>query len=353
MRIDPNPPGTALSRYISALVKGGGSLTSALGAAEAHRDSPSVALTVKAAIDAMSSGAASAGALAAYGIGNEFVSLLNPLTAIGRARPRMRRLPFQVRTPRELAAVGGGWLGLGAAIPVTRADFDGLTLERYEAAVIVMLTKELAMTTGTAGEAAVRAVVLSGVAAFLDAQFLNPSIALSAGENPASITFGAPSVASSGVTASALLADLAAVAGLVTTDFVSPVWIMRPSTVKKLAVMETTAGTRAFPDLNLQTGGTIFGIPVLLSRNVPLASGSPTANLIILADLDAIAFADDDDVDLALSQQTSLQAVDNPSLPATQVSLFQANSVAIRAVRTVSWQRVHDGAVAYLDDLAL
>jgi HK97 family phage major capsid protein len=351
--ISANPVGTATSRLIISLALGDGSMTSALAKAEAYRDSPEVGLTIKAAIEAMSSGSSSATALAAYGLHHEFLTLLNPMTVFGRARERMRRLPFRSKAPRELTAAGGAWIGRGAPIPVTNTEVNTLQLERYEAGVIAILSRELLRAGGPAAEGAARMIVLAGVAAYLDRQFLEPSEGPVSETQPGSITYDAPSKSSTGTTAESLMADLADVAAMVGTDFGAPAWIMRPRVAKALAAKVTTSGDRAFPNINLQTGGTINGTPVLLSRNVPMASGSPSANLIVLADLSEVTYADDEEISIDVADAGGLAMSDFPAAPSSQVSLFQTNSVGIRVVRGVSWQRTRNDAVAYLDDLGI
>jgi HK97 family phage major capsid protein len=343
------PAGTAISRLLICLALAGDDLPKALSLAGPLSDSPQV----KGVIAAMTAGASSAGALASYGLDAELLVLINSQSVFSKALAKMRRWPFRVRAPKETNAAGGGWVGMGAPIAVTQAQLSTLVLERYRAAAIVALAQELLIVGDPVAEAAVREVVAAGVGAYIDAQFLDPSVSLAAEVHPASITSGAPSVTSSGTTGDALVADLARVADLVTTDGSGLVWFMKFSVAKKLAAKFTTAGARAFPELNVVTGGSIFGVPVLLSRNVPSALGSPTANLIILADLASIAAAADDSAEISASRVTTIAMDTGPASPSSQVSMFQTNTLAIKAVRAVSWLRAQDNSTAYLDVLAI
>jgi hypothetical protein len=77
------------------------------------------------------------------------------------------------------------------------------------------------------------------------------------------------------------------------------------------------------------TGGTLAGVPVIVS------SGAPTGSLTLV---DASRFAAfSDTITLAASQQGTVQMSSTPDSPAitstTMVSLFQANLTALRAVR--------------------
>lgn len=341
MRIEPNPFGSNVSRYIEAFVRGK-SLSGAFAVAEERRDSPAVALTLKGVIAAMSSGTSSAGALASYGISAELISLLNPVTVLGRVRDRMRRVPFRVRVPRELVAAGGGWVGLGAPIPVTRPSLDGLTLESNAAGVIVVVSKEQILAGGPAGEASVRQIVVNGVAAFLDAQLLDPAVGPVAEQQPGSITNGIAAIPSTGATTAAHMTDIATAMAAITTDCSALVVITSYTVAKKYAADVTASGDRAFPGINLATGGTINGVPLILSRNVP-------AGLVVVVDLAEILLADDGVSELAVSEASALQMTDTPAAGAAAlVSMFQTNNAAIRVVRDVSWARARPGAVAYI-----
>jgi hypothetical protein len=58
-----------------------------------------------------------------------------------------------------------------------------------------------------------------------------------------------------------------------------------------------------------------------------------------------------------MSDQASLQMLDNPTndsavpTPTTVVSMFQTNSVALRAEREITWVKGRADAVVYMDDV--
>jgi hypothetical protein len=68
-----------------------------------------------------------------------------------------------------------------------------------------------------------------------------------------------------------------------------------------------------------------------------------------------IWLADDGQVMLDASRETSLQMDDNPSenaataSGATMVSMFQTNSIALRAERWINWQKRRPNAVVVLN----
>jgi hypothetical protein len=99
------------------------------------------------------------------------------------------------------------------------------------------------------------------------------------------------------------------------------------------------------------TGGTFAGLPVIVSDHVPTATAG---SLLVLANASDIYLADDGQVTVDASREASLQMLDNPTnnsatgTATTHVSMFQTNSVAIRAERYVNWVRRRAAAVAYL-----
>ena len=113
----------------------------------------------------------------------------------------------------------------------------------------------------------------------------------------------------------------------------SPVWIGGPRLINKLAVL---LGNPSLPFLN------IAGFPCVASANSPAQ--------LTLVDASDILFADDDNVSVEFAQSASLVMSDATSSPvsAELVSLFQRNSVAIRIIRELAWQRGHDSSVVWM-----
>jgi len=79
---------------------------------------------------------------------------------------------------------------------------------------------------------------------------------------------------------------------------------------------------------------------------------------VVLVNASDIYFADEGGVAVDMSREASLEMADNPShdsdtpAPAELVSMFQTNSVAFRAERTLNWAPRRDEAVAVLDGVA-
>ena len=124
-----------------------------------------------------------------------------------------------------------------------------------------------------------------------------------------------------------------------------------------LSLMQNPLGQAEFPGISMN-GGTLFGLPVIVSEYVPVvtASTDPVDDgaYVVLVNASDIYFADDGDVAVDLSREASLEMADNPAhnsgtpTPAQLVSMFQTNSVAFRAERTLNWMARRANAVQVL-----
>lgn len=360
------PKGTGLTRIAMAIGHSKGNLVQAASIAKRWGDTPQVGQVLqamadfgssqftKAAVavgDSNTSGWASQ--LVYYSdMASEFIDLLRPKTIIGRV-PGLRRVPFNIRYGSTLTGTSSSWVGENAPIPVSAMSFSSGTLGHAKAASLVVITKELAAFSNPAAEALVRDDMMNAMTQFLDTQFISPSVAASANVSPASITNGLSPVASTGSTVAAIYADvqslltLFAAAELDTSDCV---WVMKPATALALMMKRTSQDIAIFPDIN-QGGGTWFGMPVVTSNAVPgsVSGGS----IIVLIKPSEVFFADDGGITLDVSNEASVQMVDNPSAGATTlVSLFQNDLVGLRAVREINWQRRRAASVNFIDGVS-
>jgi hypothetical protein len=337
------PTGTAVSRYLMALGLGDGSLGDAIEVSRQWRETPHVTaaledLYTKAAVGAgTTTDATWAGPLAGYGIASEALTLLRGASILGALEPRMRRIPFHAKVPRETGTgTGGAWIGQGLVTPVAKTAYDMLTQEAYKAGTIVVLSKELLKVSDPDAERTIRETVVNGLASFVDQQFLLPTVTLVADLRPAAITNGATEVTTTGTTAAQINADLGALLAAVTTP--GPrTWIMRQGTASRIAA--TIGGTAA-----IDVPRTLFGIPLILSANSPAQ--------ITLLDPSQILYSDNGAIELSRSEQAAISMSDTPMSPpdATVVmnSLWQLNLWAIRAIRWLAYQRAQAGSVAWM-----
>ena len=89
-------------------------------------------------------------------------------------------------------------------------------------------------------------------------------------------------------------------------------------------------------------------------------SGSPSLGPIIaLINAPQIFLADDGEVTISTSSEASIQMLDNPTnastggtTPTSVVSMFQTNSLAIKAVRYINWAKARATAAQYIANTA-
>jgi len=350
------PPGIQFARVAKCFALAKGSLGDALRMAESrYSDDGAVINVMKAAVAA---GSTASGNWAANLVGDEtsvyadFVAYLRPATILGKfgsgSVPSLRRVPFRVPLISQTGGGAGYWVGEGKAKPLTAFDFGRTTIEPLKVANIAVLTMEVLRDSSPSAEAIVRDALRDALVERLDTDFINPAKAAAAGVSPASITNGAANVASTGTDADAVRLDVRAVFQKFIDANNAPssgVWIMSAANALALSLMVNALGQPEFPGITMM-GGTFFGLPVIVSEYA--------GSIVALVNASDIYEADDGEIAIDMSTEASLEMSDAPANNSTTptaaqlVSMFQTNSVAIRAERTVNWARRRTSAVAYL-----
>lgn len=128
--------------------------------------------------------------------------------------------------------------------------------------------------------------------------------------------------------------------------------IMTQAQALAFSLMETSLGQPQFPQMSL-TGGTMLGMTVIASENIPYTEDSPQeGSPIIFLRSDDIALADDGGVEVDVSTEASIEMSTTPTDPVSAstvlVSLWQHNLVGIRAERMINWVKRRDAAVQFI-----
>ncbi len=369
VQVKPNvAKGTAFTRYAMALMASKGNLMQAAEISKRWDDqTPEVSAVLKAAVAAgTTTDAAWAKPLVEYqNMASEFAELLRPQTIIGRI-PGLRNVPFNIKVPRQTGGSSASWVGEGAPKPVSALAFDQISLGVTKLAGIVVMTDELVRFSNPSAEQIVRQDLIDTIVQTMDRDFVDPANAGTANVKPASITNGVTPVVASGTDADAVRADVQELMGKFVTANLSlagAVFIMTEMQALALALMLNPLGQREFPDIQINgdSGGKFFGLPVVLSENIPAnpGAGDPIVGAgarIILAKASEIMLADDGETLLDASNQASLQMDSAPTNPpvanTVMVSLWQMNLVGIRAERFINWTKRRPGAVQYIDSAA-
>jgi hypothetical protein len=229
---------------------------------------------------------------------------------------------------------------------------------------IAVLTEEEVRFSTPAADLRVRNALAGALIERMDRDFVDPDFAGSANVSPASITYGAPTSAASGTINSAAIADQTTAVNAMLQYFPEAtlsglVWIMSGRTGYSLGQAMNSLGQKQFSGIGI-SGGEIGGIPVITSEYLAYGGGlSPASNnLAILVHAPSIFLADDGGVRIDSSTEASLQMLDNPTndvmtpTPTTMVSMFQTDSIALRAERMVNWKRARDNSVYVLTNVA-
>jgi HK97 family phage major capsid protein/HK97 family phage prohead protease len=287
----------------------------------------------------------------------DFIEFLRPRTLIGQAA--FRPIPFNVRIPRQTSGGASRWVGQGKSKPVTKFDFDAIFTAFTKVAGITVITQELARFSDPSAEALIRDQLADTVIERIDSDLFDPDVAAVANVNPAGLLNGVAPVA--GPTGSDPDDIRCALLRLwapwdATNMGARPAYYTTPAVVRWLAFMRDALGNVAFPGLTAN-GGTLDGIPVRVSQYLANNGGSGGSPF-ILVDESEIYLADDGTVTLDASQEATIEMSDTPvgSSSATVtsngspfVSMFQTNSIALRAERFIWWGARRSGAVQWID----
>lgn len=275
----------------------------------------------------------------------DFIEYLRPQTIIGRIQG-LRRVPFNIRVPRQTGGGSASWVGEGKPKPVTAAAFDYVELKWTKLATIAVITEELARFSAPSAEAIIRDTLAKAIIQQMDADFVDPANSGTSNVKPASITNGVSAVPSIGNTEAEIRVDIGNVFAPFIAANLTPangVWIMSATTALALSLVTNQQGNPAFPGISMN-GGTFFGMPVVVSEAV--------GNIVILANASDILLADDGQVTIDVSREASVQmdgAPTDPVVAATVlISLWQQNLIGIRAERFVNWVKGRAAAVQYL-----
>lgn len=292
----------------------------------------------------------------------DFVEYLRPMTIIGQfgtnGVPGLRRVPFRTPLITQTAVTTGYWVGEGQPKPMSKAGFTRTTLLPYKCAALTAATMELLRDSSPNAEAIIRDDIAKAVATKLDTDFLDPQKGLESNVSPASISNGVTPINSSGRDADSVRADVVSVMATYLTANNTPsgaVWVMSGITALQLSLLNNALGQPEFPGMAM-TGGRLQGLPVITSEYVGTTFDSPTEGRdVFLVNASDIYFGDDGGIDVRMSSEASLEMEDAPSnasaptvAQAQLTSMFQTNSVAFLAERTVGWARRRTEAVVHL-----
>lgn len=354
-------PGVKFARVARCIALGKGSYSDAIRVAEGrYPDDKEVNDVLKAAVVAGSnvSGNWAANLFGAdTNVFADFVEYLRPKTILGKfgtgGIPSLRNVPFNVPLIGQTGAGAGFWVGEGKAKPLTAFDFSRTTLTPLKVANIAVLTMESIRDSSPKSDVIIRDQLAAALQARLDTDFIDPAKTASAGVSPASITNGATAIAATGTgDADDVRLDIRALFNqfdLADNDNDDAVLIMSTKNARALGQMVNALGQPEFPGIS-RSGGELQQVPVIVSRYA--------GTNVVLLNASDIYLGDEGGVAVDISTEASLEMSDAPAQSAltgsgaSMVSMFQTNSIALRAERTINWKRRRTVSVAYLTGAA-
>lgn len=287
----------------------------------------------------------------------DFIEYLRPRTLIGQAN--FRPIPFNVRIPRQTSGGTAKWTGQGKSKPVTKFDFDAIFTSFTKIAAITVITEELARFSDPSAEALVRDQLADTVIERIDSDLFDPDLAAVANVNPGGLLNGVDPVAGlTGTDPDDIRCAIMRLWAPWDSTFMGarPAYYTTPAVARFLAFMRDALGNVAFPGMTAN-GGTLDGVPVRVSQYLANNGGSGGSPF-ILVDEAEIYLADDGNVTLDASREASVEMSDTPvgSSSATVtsngspfISLWQNNSIGVRAERYIWWSPRRSGAVQWID----
>jgi HK97 family phage major capsid protein len=283
----------------------------------------------KAGVTVLSTGSASA---LFQPMQQAFLSSLSSNSALDRLLEMGAvRAPINSTVINVTALIAGSSPAEAAPKPVGRLSFSSSNMTLAKATAFLVCSAEL--VTLSSATAIFNNLLRDAVVAACNSKLLAALYALTT------------PIASSGGSAANALTDITALLGAVSLGTNSrPLFILHPDDVKALATKQTNAGTYAFSDLNILAGGSMFGVPVLASAELPTGGA-------LLVDATGLVLSDAG-LELDASKQAALQLDDAPANPPTassvMTSLWQNNEVALRAERIFSYAPPRANSLAAL-----
>lgn len=271
-------------------------------------------------------------------LANEFVELLRAETIVDKLASFMRAAPFNATIPGMATGAVAAWVGEGAAKPATNPTFNTVEIKHHKLAGIVVRTDDLLKLSSPSTDQMLLNDLVEASATLIDTTFMDAAAQTAA--RPAGVLNGATKIVATGITAAAYDADIAAL----TDNFIAKNlsltdahYVMSATRASAMGRLRDALGGRYYPDMANGPGAkSLDGIPVIESENA--------GEIIALVKPSELYLADDGDVEVAFSDQATIDMG-----ATTLVNLWQQNMTAIRAERHITWAKRRTTAAAYID----
>jgi hypothetical protein len=228
----------------------------------------------------------------------------------------------------------------GAGIPVSRAVLNNTRLTPFRASSLLVMTRELALDVSAPGQLLFTRELQAAIGAAADALFFAAMV----GDDTAT-----QAISSSGTSGGAAKHDLRE-ALMVVNSIGTPklFWVVSVDVAKAASVLSTPDGLDVFPAMSV-AGGELAALPAVVSAGIP----SGTIYLIdgsnIAANAGTISVRPSGNADVLMDSAPSMDS--STPTPAQVVSMFQTNSVAMRADVWIGAAKLRDNAIAVIENV--
>ena len=271
-------------------------------------------------------------------LAGEFIELLRAQTIVDKLAPMMRAAPFNAKIPGAASGSVAGWVGEGKPKPATNPTFMSVNIGHHKVAGIIVRTDELLKLASPSADQMMRDDLIEACAEVIDDTFIDTAAATD--DRPAGVLQGATKIDHTGVGVAEYNADLAALRKTFISNNLSlngAYYVMSETRASDMSELRDALGNPYYRGMDAPSGEkTLNGLPVIESETA--------ADVIALIKPSELYLADDGDVEVAFSDQATIDMG-----ASTLVNLWQKNMTAIRAERHITWSKRRTAAAAYID----
>lgn len=263
----------------------------------------------------------------------------------------LREVPAHVGIKGSDGQATGYWVGESKAIPMSKPDYSNVELTPLKVAAITTMSKELIRHSSPSAELMVRDALVNACAQRIDSTFISNSAAVS-GSTPAGVMYNIAGKTSAGTDTDSVLNDIKELryAFINAKNSGGLYWVMSPSLASSLSLQRNALGQKEFTEIT-ENGGMLEGSPVVTGDNV-------NENHLVLIKPSDIFRIEGGGVEVSVSEHATIEQSDAPTgdsdTPTDQaegiVGMFQTESMAIKAVMPINFQRRRESAVAWIKD---
>ncbi len=317
--------GAKMARMVMSIAASKGDLDDAAKFARSEIGDGDVAMAIE-------TSAGSGGALIPQNMYDEVIELLRARTVVRRLGAKVVPLPNgNLSLPRHSSGATSGYIGEGADVNATEAEFDDVKLSAKTMITLVPMSNQLIGRAGFNVESLVLNDMLGAMAVREDKAFLRDD-----GTNNTPVGFKKTATDASGRTVEwSGTADLATIDAyldslmlkLLESDslLIRPGWAMSPRTYMKLFGLRDGNGNKVYPEM---AQGQLKGWPIYHTTTIPvnLGAGSNESE-IYFADWNDVVIGEMENMKIDFSREATYKDAQG-----NLVSAFARNQSLIRVV---------------------